>query len=215
MQVLGVCSTKGGAGKTTIATNLAVAAVADGLRVAMVDLDPQQSMAVWWEDRGRPNNPMLITWPVKRGVDYLPTALERSEQLGFDLVIIDTPPAILGTVSVGVKAADVVLIPSQASAVDLIGNKQVMEIVAMHRKDFVFLINRAEPRDSLVDDAMAFLKKHGEVIATTVGNRKAFRVALGLGKAAPEIDDVKAGQEIAAVWADLKKRLRAQARKAA
>ncbi|KUO56048.1 MAG: hypothetical protein APF80_12475 [Alphaproteobacteria bacterium BRH_c36] len=215
MQVLSVCSTKGGSGKTTLATALAVASSQDQLRVALIDIDPQQSLAMWWEDRGKPDNPELITWKSSLGIRFLPTAIERTAQLGFDLVIIDTPPAILGIVEAGVEVSDFVLIPTQASSVDLMGNQEVIKMMEKHNKDFAIVINRAEARDPMVAEAMKLLKEFGPVITVTVGNRRAFRAAIGQGKAGPEVDAEKSKAEIASLWSAVKRRLRAQARKVA
>ncbi|MBV5334152.1 ParA family protein, partial [bacterium] len=47
MKTLAIISRKGGAGKTTIAVHLAVAAEAYGIATAIFDLDPQASAALW------------------------------------------------------------------------------------------------------------------------------------------------------------------------
>ncbi len=49
--IYSVISQKGGAGKTTTATNLAVQAVRDGLKVCLIDLDPQATSSVWHSAR--------------------------------------------------------------------------------------------------------------------------------------------------------------------
>ena len=51
MKTIVIAARKGGAGKTTLTRNLAVAASADGLKVLCVDLDPQASLRGWWERR--------------------------------------------------------------------------------------------------------------------------------------------------------------------
>jgi len=48
MKTIAIIAQKGGAGKTTIAVNLAVAA---GVRTALFDIDPQESAAVWADKR--------------------------------------------------------------------------------------------------------------------------------------------------------------------
>ena len=60
MNVLAVVSTKGGVGKTTLASALAVRAAKESKRVAMVDLDPQGSLAAWWKRRGGSENPKIF-----------------------------------------------------------------------------------------------------------------------------------------------------------
>lgn len=214
MQVVSVCSTKGGAGKTTLASALAVAAAQDGLRVALIDIDPQQSLASWWLERGKPDNPELRTWPATKGVKFIVTAIERIAD-DHDLLIIDTPPAIMSIVEIGVLAGDFILIPAQASAVDLKANEDVLKMVQKYDKDFAFVINRAEARDTMVGEAIAILKESGPVMSVTIGNRKAFRAAIGEGKTGAEVDTDKAKKEIATLWAGVKKHLRAQTRKVA
>ena len=207
MQTLTVCATKGGAGKTTIATCLAIAAMNDGQRVALIDIDPQQSMRLWWEDRGEPEEPTFITWDRKLGVKYLPTALKRVAEAGFDLVIVDTPPAIMSIIELAVTNADFVLIPSQASSADIVGNRAAIELVVKHNIAFAFVINRAEPRDSAIKETIEFFKEHGTVVTTTVGNRKIYRTAYGLGRTGAEMDSGKARQEITALWAAIKEQV--------
>src|SRR3712207_660745 len=54
-----VSSPKGGTGKTTASRNLAVLAAQDGLRVAAVDFDPQQSLGHWWSRRPKAAAPVM------------------------------------------------------------------------------------------------------------------------------------------------------------
>ena len=51
MKILAIVSEKGGAGKTTLAVNLAVAAEAHGLATAIFDLDPRANSTVWGDRR--------------------------------------------------------------------------------------------------------------------------------------------------------------------
>lgn len=60
MYIIAVVNTKGGVGKTTLASALAVRAAKDSPRVAMVDLDPQRSLVEWWQRRGATDNPTVF-----------------------------------------------------------------------------------------------------------------------------------------------------------
>ena len=61
MRVVTLASTKGGTGKTTLCAALAVRAAEEAeLDVALLDLDPQESLASWWTRRGKTKNPKLI-----------------------------------------------------------------------------------------------------------------------------------------------------------
>ena len=93
MRVITIASTKGGVGKTTLASALAVKAATESARAAMVDLDPLGSLAAWWARRGRTENPEIFT-----GADTATEAVEKLELAGWDWVFIDTPPAFVATI---------------------------------------------------------------------------------------------------------------------
>lgn len=100
-------SEKGGAGKTTVTTNVAVAGHLAGLDVAIIDLDPQTSAADWADDRGQDSLPEAVAIPPNR-LDKLLSDLRNNNT---DLVIIDTPREAGNAGYVAAKAADFVIIP--------------------------------------------------------------------------------------------------------
>lgn len=115
MKTLVIAAQKGGAGKTTLARNLAVAAAQDGQRVLALDLDPQQSFRAWWQGR-ESDAPMMLA------EDPTPHALRATldaAQGSFDLVVIDTPPAAPSWLTETLKVADLALIPVRPSPDDL------------------------------------------------------------------------------------------------
>ena len=90
MNILALTSQKGGSGKTTLAGYLAVAAETAGAGpVAIIDTDPQGSLTDWWNER-HAKTPSFLS----ASIATLADDLERARNLGFRLVIIDTPPAI-------------------------------------------------------------------------------------------------------------------------
>ena len=90
MKVLALTSQKGGSGKTTLAGHLAVAAEMSGAGpVAVIDTDPQVSLTDWWNER-QASTPSFLS----ASITTLSHDLERAHDLGFQLVVIDTPPAI-------------------------------------------------------------------------------------------------------------------------
>src|ERR1700742_3101466 len=90
MRVLALSSQKGGSGKTTLSGHLAVQAQAAGCGpVVLIDIDPQGSLADWWNER-EAEYPAFAQTTVAR----LQTDLELLRTQGFKLAIIDTPPAI-------------------------------------------------------------------------------------------------------------------------
>jgi len=87
MKTLGVIAQKGGTGKTTLSVHLAVQATRDGMRVLLLDMDPQASATAWWKRR-RDDCPELIQ---AKG-DALARILEQAKAQAYDLVIADTAP---------------------------------------------------------------------------------------------------------------------------
>src|ERR1700712_3402481 len=113
MRCLALVSQKGGAGKTTLALHLAVAARLAGLAVAVVDLDPQSSAWKWSERRG--DHPKVVT----ATAEQLESVKSTAENGGIDLLIVDSAPHADRPALVACKAADFVMIPCRASIVDI------------------------------------------------------------------------------------------------
>lgn len=82
----------------------------------------------------------------------MPVALTRAEELGYDPVIIDTPPTIMDIIEQAIEVADLVVIPNQPSATDLAGNEAAVDLVTEAEKDFVFVVNRTAGRRSFTKD---------------------------------------------------------------
>src|SRR5437763_974066 len=94
MKTIVLASQKGGAGKTTLAAHLAVAAEEAGEGpVAMIDTDPQGTLRTWWEKRQTPS-PALADIPLKTLAKQIGDLRVR----GVKLAIIDTPPAITASI---------------------------------------------------------------------------------------------------------------------
>ena len=123
MIVIAVCNTKGGVGKTTIAASLAVRAAKESPRVALLDLDPQGSLTQWWNRRGQSLNPEVM-----RGVETASDGVDAVQQLGYDWLIIDTPPAFLQLIIDTIDVADLVVIPIKASSIDVAASEDAVAL---------------------------------------------------------------------------------------
>ncbi len=196
-----LAATKGGVGKTTLASVLAVRAAEDGARVALIDTDPQASLIRWWELRGEPENPKIYE------MDASAEAIGLLMAEGWDWVFIDTPPAMFDRIEAAVAIADFVLIPSRTSAIDVEAAADVVDLCREHGKKFAFLINQANPQwGKLTDSTEDYLRRHGPVLAARIGYRKAFVSAMTVGKSGVEIEkDGQCRKEVDALWAALKK----------
>lgn len=199
MRVIALAATKGGVGKTTLASALAVRAAADKLRVALIDTDPQKSLARWHELRGFPANPKVVE------IDAAREALALLISQRWDWVFIDTPPAFLDKIENAVSVADFVLIPSKPSAVDVEAVRDVVAICREQDKPFAFVLNQIlPPPGRITDEAQRYLEVDGPVLGARIQTRKAFVAAMTLGKSGPEMKDGKAsGEEIDALWSEL------------
>ena len=107
---------KGGAGKTTTATNLAVGLAAKGNDVCLVDADPQRSAARWHQDREEAGHNPAITLVEKR--DNISQTLRAMDEK-FDYVIVDVAGRNSREMITGAAVAQVIIAPHQASQLDL------------------------------------------------------------------------------------------------
>lgn len=106
-KVIAVIAQKGGAGKTTVAIGVAVAAALAGKTAAVIDLDTQAS-ASNWRDRRQTENPAVVAAPPSR----LRQTVEAARTHGADYIVIDTPGKVDSAVIDAARLADLVLIPA-------------------------------------------------------------------------------------------------------
>jgi chromosome partitioning protein len=175
MRIVSIVSQKGGAGKTTIAVNLAVAAAASGVKGTLIDLDPQATAANWG-DRRQTAAPQVISAQAAR----LPQILKQMNETFW--VFIDTPPAISNTTMVAVRAADIVLVPSRAAIFDLDTLGVTLDLVRMGQKEAVVVLNAVPHRGQDAEEAREVIAAYGASIApVTIGHRAAFQHAATVG----------------------------------
>ena len=137
MRVIAFVTQKGGAGKTTLAVNCAVAAERVGLRTIILDLDDQGSAEAWYKKRDA-ETPRLV----RIGSWKLPEAMVAARSGGYDLVIIDTPGRDEPSVNAAVRAADFVVIPCRPTPVDLKATPPTVATVGRLEKPAVFVLSR-------------------------------------------------------------------------
>ena len=200
MKVIAVMSQKGGAGKTTLAVHLAVAAHARGLRVAVLDTDPQESACVWAKAREEEEPTVAPMHPTK-----LKAALEKAQAAGFDVVIVDTAPNA-GTDAVDVAAlATKVVIPVRPAVFDLSAAKRTIEIVRKAEVDSLLVLSACPHRAPEIMMAREALGLSGLPVAkTAIGDRRPFARAIQTGRAVIEFEpDGKAAEEINALLSEV------------
>lgn len=209
MHVIAVASQKGGSGKTTLAGHLAVAADRAGAGpVALVDTDPQGSLAEWWNARVA-ETPLFARTSAER----LAEDIGRMSELGIKLLVIDTPPAIEATISEVVRASDLVVVPARPSPHDLRAAGATVELVERLGKRLIFVINGATPRARITSEAVMALSQHGTLAPVVIHQRTAFAASMIDGRTVMEIpDEPRASAEISTLWEYLSRRLQGEYR---
>lgn len=114
--IISVIQTKGGTGKTTTSMLLASALHHLGDQVIVLDSDKQRSATDWAEDAGQVLGVMVKAAPTER---TLQSAVERYSDDAIDFIIIDTPPGSNSIVELASSLADLVLVPTGVSPLDM------------------------------------------------------------------------------------------------
>jgi chromosome partitioning protein len=197
MHVIVLASQKGGAGKTTLAAHIAVAAEAAGDGPAvLIDADPQGSLSAWWNVR-EAQTPALAPATIAE----LPEKLAALAEAGYAVAVVDTPPAITEAIGAVVRSADLVLIPTRPSPHDLRAVGSTVELVRAAGKPFVFAVTQAKPNARLTVQAVAALSEHGVVAPAIVHDRVDYAGSMIDGRTVQETDQKgRSAAEMAALW---------------
>jgi chromosome partitioning protein len=194
---IAVVAQKGGAGKTTLAINLAAAAERAGEIALIIDTDPQASACEWasWR-KGHP--PEVIDSAPPR----LAAKIAQARGQGATFIVIDTPPHADAAASKAVEAADMVLIPCRPSAFDLAAIRTTGQLIKLHGKPAALVFTAGPARaPKIYADATALVESFGiNVCPHHIADRAAFRHASAAGQSVFEFEsNGRAAAEIIAV----------------
>ena len=206
MRTIAFVTQKGGAGKSTLASNISVAAENAGERVFIIDLDPLQSLVKWSKLRGQS----------EIAVEHIPAsklvkALEALEKKGVTLVVIDAPGEDSENLAAAIRAADLCVIPARPNVFDLWASEVTRAKVKEAGKEYIFLLNQVPPaqQSARVEQGAKALQAMGGLLAPMVSARVDYQEAArhGLGVAELHPSSV-AAQEMRELWASVKRRLK-------
>ncbi len=202
MKTLGMIAQKGGTGKTTLSIHLAVEASRAGLKVLLVDADPQASATTWWRRR-HADSPALV----RSGGDDLAVTLDTARAERYEMVVMDTAPHSSRDAGIAARLADQVCIPTRPAILDLDAIGASTELASHAGTRARIVLNACPPptrygETSIVSEARQALAVYGiPVCEVAVSQRAAFSHALIDGRAVSEFDAKgKAAREIAKLW---------------
>lgn len=192
MHVIAILSQKGGAGKTTIAVNLAVCAYLQGLSVALVDIDPQASAANW-ADLRELDEPVTIALPATR----IKKAIEASVDNDADLVIIDSAPMSESATIAAARASDFVLVPCRASILDLSAITTTLDLCSAAKANIGIVLNGVKSKTLDMEAQKALKQFDYPVASVTLWDRVDYVRSLLSGQGVMEYNSSgKASQEV-------------------
>lgn len=210
MRTITLVTQKGGAGKTTVATSLAVAAQQSGETVAAFDLDPQGSLAEWGKIRAKadqasvpdPRLPVVERFPLER-IGQMQVMLAGLAAKGITLAVLDTAGADNPTTHAAMEASTFCLVPIRPTRLDLLAVRATVQAIMRSGKPFAFVLNQCStiPRNARANDTATGLSSIGYMAEPLLLLRNDYQDAFASGMGVTEYaPDGKAADEARQLW---------------
>jgi chromosome partitioning protein len=189
MRVWTVLNQKGGSGKTTLVLHLAMAAIDAGNAVSIIDLDTQRSAEKWGDLRRRETKKSApaIVHRLHPDIDRMIEAARGAEN---DLVLIDTPPATNNTTLRAGGVADMIIVPTRSSTLDVEALRDTLQALADADKleRTVVVLNAAIGDKAMLAEIDRITRVEFGVATVSPGlkDQSALAVSLGKGKGITE-----------------------------
>ena len=205
MRTVAFLTNKGGAGKTTLAASLAVAAAEGGEKVIALDLDPQASLLRWGERRevAKVSNKLVIEPVEGERLPRLRAILEGLAAVGFTLAIFDTAGADNAAARFLAEVADLCLLPARPTRLDVDATAATFRAVFLAKRKAAFVLNQCPPvyRSSRASGSAKDLTSLGVLAEPMLSARMDFQDAISAGLGVTEYArEGRAAQEIEALW---------------
>jgi chromosome partitioning protein len=182
MRMILVASSKGGVGKTTLATNLAAHDAIDGKRTVLVDADRQSSSIHWCEKRAGMESAVLPVDGTRR--DWLKKIPDDTQR-----IIIDGRAGAMADELAGfLDEADAVIVPVLPSTIDIEATVPFLDSIAQHQRvrkgklKVGLVANRMKPWTNASQHALAQLKAWPYPVVAQLRDTQAYVFLAGLGK---------------------------------
>lgn len=212
--VIAFVNTKGGVGKSFLATSLSLWLSDQGFRIALIDADDQQTSTRWISDVS-PN--FVDSFRLSESGENL-----RSEELrvrinalknAYDFIVVDTKGSAGLTTSAAVIKSDIACIPIQPSAADIWPLEHTLTTVKLSQEArrgaprSLLILNQTNHADVGARQIRSLAKEHGiEVAATPIKRLKIYRDSPGLRIAPTRLTDrrnVAAAQQLESLFNEI------------
>lgn len=200
--IISVTNLKGGCGKTTLSTNLAVAFAKAGKSVCLIDTDLGQASALEWAGIRAEQTPHIQVMGKK--LSQITTDANELAK-NYDIVLIDGSPQLEELADRTILASDVIVIPTKPSLQDFRSTEEflkryqkVKELKKAAGSDVIAftVLNEANIKTNIYKDIKSATKKLGVELLCTISDRISYRDAFAYGMGVVEYDDKKAKAEI-------------------
>jgi chromosome partitioning protein len=194
--IISIINQKGGAGKTTIATNIACGIAKRGAKVILVDTDIQGSARDWHSSASDAFIP-VVGLDRAKGLSSGVASLANAYQV----VVIDGAPTIDEMVIESIKLSDIVLMPVQPSPYDIWAANSVVEMVKArqsltNKPHAAFVVSRAIPNTILGREIIETLAGYDLPVLTGTTQRQIYAKAAATGQSVYDFADTSAISEI-------------------
>jgi chromosome partitioning protein len=205
MRKIAIVTQKGGAGKSTLAMCLAVAAREAGERVFILDLDPIRSLVGWGERREGGDIPVMAA-PARK----LRKIMTRLEMLGVTLAIVDTPAGEGDAAEFAMDEAQFCLVPARPNVFDVCASETTLKKLKSRKRDYAFVLNQCPPQrhGPRVRQGVEQLAAMGALLTPLVAARADYQDAARKGLGVTELNPAgAAASEMRDLWRAVRARL--------